>query len=255
MNKIAFITGASAGIGEATAKLLAENGYNLILAARRKEKLEQLKSEIEKNTDAKVYCLNFDIQKRKDIEKAIKNLPEKWQQINILINNAGLGLGFDPVFAAEIEDWETMMDTNVKGLMSITHSLLPHLMNTQDAHIVNIGSTASKQVKKGSSVYSATKFAVEAFTKGLRIDLLKYDIRVTQINPGIVETEFALVKSKGNKTEADSAYKDYTPLKPIDVAEAILFAIERPKHVNINDILLTSVVEADMNNMINKIVE
>jgi NADP-dependent 3-hydroxy acid dehydrogenase YdfG len=255
MNKIAFITGASAGIGKATAMLLAENNYNLIVAARRLDRLEELKAEIEAEFEVKVLPLQFDIQNRQQCLAAINSMPEEWKKINVLINNAGLGLTFEPSNLASFEDWETMLDTNIKGLISNTHILLPYLLNAEDAHIINIGSTAAKQVKKGSGVYSATKFAVDAFTKGLRIDLLEHNVKVSLVNPGIVETEFALVKAKGNRKEAKEAYAGYTPLQAIDIAETVLFVLNRPKHVTINDILITPLVEADMNNLIHRIIE
>jgi NADP-dependent 3-hydroxy acid dehydrogenase YdfG len=255
MNRIALITGASSGIGYATANLLAQNEYHLILVARRKDKLEKIQTELQNNFQTKVCILAEDIRNTVDLRSAIEKLPEEWKHIQVLINNAGLGLAFDSVDEAKLEDWETMLDTNVKSLISVTHILLPYLLKTEDAHIINIGSTAAKQVKKGSSVYSATKFAVEAFTKGLRIDLLDKGVKVTQINPGVVETEFALVKAKGNKELAEKSYSNFTPLYPDDVADAILFALSRPKHVNINDILLTTIVEADINTRIDKIIE
>ncbi len=255
MNKIALITGASAGIGRAIAYNLAQNNYNLILIARREQLLQEIKQDLESRYGISVLVKSIDIRDKNIVYQTAQNLEKEWQKINVLINNAGLGTSFEPVDEAQLDDWQVMIDTNFSALLYVTHSFLPYLLQSGEKHIVNIGSTAAKQVKKGSNVYSATKFALEGFTRGLRIDLLDKGVRVTQINPGIVETEFALVRAKGDKEKAKSAYSGFTPLYPEDVADAVWFALSRPAHVNLNDIQLTSLIESDINHRLNKIVE
>lgn len=255
MNKIALITGASSGIGKATAYLLAENGFHLILIARRENRLKEIKSDLETKFNVKILNLVVDIRDSAAVKNASENLPLEWQKINVLINNVGMGTELVPIDKASLSDWKLMVDTNINGLLYVTHYFLPFLLKLEDKHIVNIGSVASTQVKYGSNVYSATKHALEGFTKGLRIDLLDKGVRVTQINPGVVKTEFALVRAKGDAEKAKSDYSGFTALKPEDVADAILYAVTRPKHVNLNDINLTSLVEADINHRLNKIVD
>ncbi len=255
MKKVALITGASAGIGKAIAKELALHEYNLILLARRTERLKELKEEIEATTEAKVLPLTIDISDKEALLKVAENLSKDWQTLDVLVNNAGLGTTFQTVENADLEDWQIMINTNFAALVYVTHAFLPSLLRSADAHIVNIGSVAAKQVKRGSNVYSATKFALEGFTKGLRIDLLEKEVRVSQINPGIVETEFALVRAKGDEIEAKASYAGFTPLYPEDVADAVAFVLSRPKNVSINDIQLTSLIEADINHRLKKIVE
>jgi 3-hydroxy acid dehydrogenase / malonic semialdehyde reductase len=242
MNKTVFITGATSGIGKACAEKFAANNFNIIITGRRAEKLEAVKIALEKNNAIQVTTLCFDVQNKKDvfdnIEK-IKHLP-----IDILINNAGLALGKDPFDEAEMHDWETMMQTNVNGLLYITRALLPQLKITK-GHIVNIGSTAGKEVYENGNVYCASKFAVNALSQAMRIDLVKHSIKVTSINPGAVETEFSIVRFKGDEGKAKSAYLGYEPLVAKDVADTIFFACTLPAHVCINDLTMTCTQQAN----------
>lgn len=250
--KTGLITGATAGIGKATAKLLAKNHYDLILTGRRKERLEEIKTEIEKESKAKVLKLVFDIRNRDEVKNAIQSLSPEWKNIDVLINNAGLASGLDPVHEGELEDWEKMIDTNVKGLLYITRAVSPGMVQQKSGHIVNIGSIAGKEVYEKGNVYVATKHAVEALTRAMRIDLLQHGIRVTQIAPGAVDTEFSTVRFHGDKEKADSVYEGYTPLYAEDIAEAILFALTRPAHVNINDLLIMPTAQASVNHLVRK---
>lgn len=245
MSKITLITGATAGIGYATAIKLAENGQNLIITGRREERLKTLKEEIELKYGVKVYYLCFDIRKKEEVFEAIDNLPEEWKHIDVLINNAGLAVGLDHLQDGLVDDWERMIDTNVKGLLYITRKIAPYMVKSSKGHIINVGSIAGKEVYENGNVYCATKHAVDALSKAMRIDMLKHNIKVTQIAPGMVETEFSLVRFKGDKGKADNAYKGFTPLTGDDVAEIILFAISRPPHVNLNDIVITATAQAN----------
>lgn len=236
--KIALITGATAGIGLETANLLAQNGYNLILTGRRKERLETVKKQFELNPDCKVQILNFDIRKRTDVEKALTTLPEEWKAIDVLINNAGLAAGLGPVNSADVDDWENMIDTNVKGLLYMTRIVSPWMVERQSGHIVNISSIAGKEVYPNGSVYCGSKHAVAAITKAMRIELMPSGIKVSSIAPGAVKTEFSLVRFRGDEEKATQVYKGFTPLNPKDIAETILFVISRPAHVNIDDLLI-----------------
>ena len=252
MRKIALVTGATAGIGMATAEILAENGYNLIITGRRKELLENLKSELGVKYKSDVLALHFDIRDRKQTEKAIDNLPKSWENINILINNAGLAAGFAPIQDGDVDDWEQMIDTNVKGLLYITRKVAPLMIQRGSGHIINISSISAKELYENGNVYCATKHAVDAITKGMRIDLLKHNIKVTSIAPGAVETEFSLVRFKGDKERADKVYKGITPLNADDVAEAVWFAVSRPTHVNINDMLIMPTAQAAVSTFFRK---
>ena len=245
MRKIALVTGATAGIGKATAEILAENGYNLIITGRRKELLEQLKNELGIKYKSDVLALNFDIRDRKQTEDVIDNLPKKWLSIDILINNAGLAAGLAPIQEGSVDDWEQMIDTNIKGVLFITRKIVPAMVKKCSGHIVNISSIAAKELYEKGSVYCATKHAVDALTKGMRIDLVKHGIKVTSISPGAVETEFSLVRFKGDKARADKVYEGLMPLSADDVAEAVWFAVSRPAHVNINDMLIMPTTQAN----------
>jgi 3-hydroxy acid dehydrogenase / malonic semialdehyde reductase len=238
MHKTVLITGATSGIGEATAHLLAQNNFNLIITGRRNERLHNLKEKIENETDANVFTLNFDIINRKETEKAFEGLPKEWKEIDILINNAGLAAGLSRIDNGDTEDWERMIDTNIKGLLYITRLVSAKMIERAEGQIVNISSIAGKETYPMGNVYCATKHAVQALTKGMRIDFLKYGIKVSSVSPGAVDTEFSLVRFKGDEQRAKSVYDGFTPLYAQDIAETILFVVTRPKHVNIDDILV-----------------
>jgi NADP-dependent 3-hydroxy acid dehydrogenase YdfG len=244
MSKIILITGASAGFGKAIATKFAAGGWNLILTARRKEKLDELATTLETTYGIKTLCLAFDIQDKKAVFEHLQNLPTEWQAINILVNNAGLALGRDSFEQANLEDWETMIDTNVKGLLYATKAVLPNLIK-EKGHIINIGSTAAKEVYKDGNIYCATKHAVDAISKAQRIDLLPYQVKVTAIHPGAVETDFSLVRFKGDAEKAKAVYAGYTPLKPEDIADTIWFVANTPAHVCINDLVLTCLAQGN----------
>jgi len=238
MNRLALITGATSGIGKASALLLAKNGFNLILTGRREQRLESLKNEIELSTPAKVITLAFNIRVQEEVNRAIDSLPESWKSIDVLINNAGLAAGYDFFQDADINDWEDMIDTNIKGLLYISRKIVPGMVGRCSGHIVNLSSVAGKETYPMGSVYCASKHAVQSITKGMRLDLLKYGIKVSSISPGAVETEFSLVRFKGDSERAKAVYKGITPLNAEDIAETILFVLTRPPHVNIDDILV-----------------
>ncbi len=244
MRKIALVTGATAGIGKATAEILAENGYNLIITGRRKELLDSLKGELGVKYKCDVLALNFDIRNREETEEAVEKLPKSWQNIAVLVNNAGLAAGLSHIQDGSVDDWEQMIDTNVKGLLYITRKVAPLMIKNGGGHIVNITSIAAKEVYENGNVYCATKHAVDALTKGMRIDLLKHNIRVTSIAPGMVNTEFSLVRFKGDKARADKVYEGLVPLDADDVADAIWYAVSRPAHVNISDMLIMPAAQA-----------
>ncbi len=252
MRKIALVTGATAGIGMATAEILATNGYNLIITGRRKELLDRLKSELGVKFKSDVLVLNFDIRNREQTEMAIENLPKSWQNIDVLVNNAGLAAGLAPIDEGSVDDWDQMIDTNIKGLLYITRKVAPLMVKRSSGHIINISSIAAKEVYENGNVYCATKHAVDALTKGMRIDLLKHNIKVTSIAPGMVDTEFSLVRFKGDKGRADKVYEGLVPLRADDVAEAIWFALTRPAHVNINDMLIMPTAQANINTTVRK---
>jgi len=245
MKKIALITGATTGIGNATAHKLAENNYNLIITGRRKDLLDAVKKELGIKYKCDVLTLNFDVRDPKQVEETIDNLSESWKKIDVLVNNAGLAAGLNPVQSGDLEDWEQMVDTNVKGLLYITRKVSPLMIENGHGHIINLSSVAGKEVYENGNVYCATKHAVDALTKGMRIDLLKHNIKVTSIAPGAVETEFSLVRFKGDSEKAAKVYEGFTPLFAEDIAEAIFFAITRPAHVNINDMLIMPTAQAN----------
>jgi len=252
MRKIALVTGATAGIGTATAEILAKNGYNLIITGRRKELLDELKNEFGVKYKSDVLALCFDIRDRKQTEGAIDNLPKSWKNIDVLVNNAGLAAGFAPIHEGSTDDWDQMIDTNVKGLLYITRKIAPLMIKRGGGHIINISSIAAKETYENGNVYCATKHAVDALTKGMRIDLVKHNIKVTSISPGMVETEFSMVRFKGDKARADKVYEGLTPLNANDIAEAIWFAISRPAHVNINDMLIMPTAQASITTVVRK---
>jgi 3-hydroxy acid dehydrogenase/malonic semialdehyde reductase len=238
MNKIALITGATAGIGEATALLLARDNYHLILTGRRKDRLTALKENIAKISESEVLLLNFDIRSQKETNDAIKSLPTKWKEIDVLVNNAGLAAGLSAIQEGVVDDWERMIDTNIKGLLYISRAVSPLMIERGSGHIINISSIAGKETYPLGNVYCATKHAVQSLTKGMRIDMLKHGIKVSSISPGAVNTEFALVRFDGDQDKAQQVYNGFTPLLAQDIAETILFVLNRPKHVNIDDILI-----------------
>lgn len=242
--KIALITGATAGIGLETALLLAKNNFNLILTGRRKERLITLKKQLESNLDCKVQILNFDVRKRAEVEKALSSLKDEWKNVDVLINNAGLAAGLGPVNSADIDDWDNMIDTNIKGLLYITRIVSPWMVERKSGHIINLSSIAGKEAYPNGSVYCGTKHAVVAITKAMRIELMPAGIKVTSIAPGAVETEFSLVRFGGDAEKAALVYKGFTPLQARDLAETILFVVTRPAHVNIDDLLIMPVNQA-----------
>jgi len=253
MRKIALVTGATAGIGKATAEILAKNGYNIIITGRRKEQLDSLKNELGVKHKSDVHALTFDIRNRKQTEDAIDKLPKAWKSIDVLINNAGLSAGLAPIHEGLIDDWEQMIDTNIKGLLYITRKIAPIMIKNGSGHIVNISSIAAKELYEGGNVYCATKHAVDALNKGMRIDLVKHNIKVTSISPGFVETEFSIVRFKGDKERASKVYEGMIPLDADDVAEAIWFAVSRPAHVNINDMLIVPTAQANITTIVRNI--
>jgi NADP-dependent 3-hydroxy acid dehydrogenase YdfG len=252
MRKIALVTGATSGIGTATAEILAKNGYNLIITGRRSELLEGLKNELGVKYKSDVLALNFDIRDRGQTEEAIDHLPKSWRIIDVLVNNAGLAAGLAPIQEGSTDDWDQMIDTNVKGLLYITRKITPLMIKRGGGHIINISSIAAKEAYENGNVYCATKHAVDALTKGMRIDLVKHNIKVTSISPGMVETEFSMVRFKGDKARADKVYEGLTPLNADDVAEAIWFALSRPAHVNINDMLIMPTAQANSTTVVRK---
>lgn len=250
IQKTAFITGATSGIGMETARILAAHHYRLILTGRRKERLEALKQELIKS--GPIHTLNFDIRSKKEVDEALKNLPDGWRNIDVLINNAGLAAGYDPVSEADVTDWEDMIDTNVKGLLYVSQQVSKGMIEQKSGHIINISSIAGKEVYPMGSVYCASKFAVNAISRTMRIELLPHHIKVSTISPGAVETEFSLVRFRGNQERADQVYEGFTPLNAKDVAESIYFVLSRPAHVNIDDLLIMPAAQASARDFFRK---
>ncbi len=242
MSSIALITGATSGIGKATALALAEAGYRLIICGRRTELLDDLRKEL----SAKTQCttLVFDVRNRQAVEKAIDSLPDEWKQIDILINNAGNAHGFGSVAEGDVPDWDAMIDGNVKGLLYVSRAIIPQMVERQHGHIINLSSIAGKQTYANGTVYCASKAAVEAISGGMRHDLTQHGIRITNVAPGAVETEFALVRFKGDEERAAKVYEGYEPLRPGDIADAILYAIQAPPHVTIADITILAAAQS-----------
>lgn len=242
MNKTVFITGATSGIGKATAELFAKHGHALILCGRRQERLELLQQELGSIT--KVHLLNFDVRDKVAVEKAVATLPDEFREISILVNNAGNAHGLDTIQDGSIEDWDAMLDINVKGLLYVSKAILPKMIANKDGHIINIGSTAGKEVYPKGNVYCASKHAVDAINQGMRMDLNQVGIRVGAVNPGLVETEFSNVRFKGDEQRAATVYKGYQALKPEDIADIIHFVVTRPYHVNIADLVVMPTAQA-----------
>lgn len=244
MAKIALITGATAGIGEACAELFARENYNLVLTGRRLDRLEKLAERLNKKHNTEVAVCAFDVRDREQVISNFENLPAKWKKVDVLINNAGLSQGLDPIQNGNLDDWDIMIDTNVKGLLYVSKVVSNWMIENGKGHIVNIGSIAGKEVYPNGNVYCASKHAVDALNKGMRIDLLPYDIKVTAIHPGAVETEFSEVRFKGDKERAKKVYDGFDPLMAEDIAETIWFVVSRPKHVNINELLIMPTAQA-----------
>jgi NADP-dependent 3-hydroxy acid dehydrogenase YdfG len=243
-NKIVFITGASAGIGKACAEVFAREGANLILNARREDKLTGLADKLENDYGAKIINLIFDVRNYDQVKEKISSLPDEWKNVDILINNAGMARGLDKLQDGTVENWDEMIDTNLKGLLYVTKEILPVMTRREHGHIINIGSIAGHDVYPGGNVYCATKFAVNGLSKAMRMDLLEKNIKVSSVDPGMVETEFSMVRFSGDEERAKNVYKGLKPLSGEDIAETVLFCASRPAHVNINEIILTPLAQA-----------
>ncbi len=250
---IAFITGASSGFGKACAEKFAAHQYDLIICARRGDRLENLKADLESRYGVNVIALVFDVRDKMDVENQINTLSGTWKNIDVLINNAGLAAGRDLFQDGNIEDWETMIDTNLKGLMYVTKFLVGGMMDRKSGHIINISSLAGLEVYKMGNIYCASKHAVTALSKGLRMDLLPYGIKVTNISPGLAETEFSIVRFKGDEEKAKNIYAGYDALKPEDVADVVFFAASRPAHVNLEEITILPTAQSDANTVIKQL--
>ncbi|WP_127140226.1 SDR family NAD(P)-dependent oxidoreductase [Flagellimonas marinaquae] len=242
MATTALITGATSGIGKATAELFAKQGFNLILCGRREERLQELTNQLGRDTS--ILTLNFDVRNREDVFSAIDSLPKEFSEIDILVNNAGNAHGLDPIDKGSPDDWDAMLDINVKGLLYMSKAIIPKMVERKSGHIINIGSTAGKEVYPNGNVYCASKHAVDAINQGMRIDLNAYGIRVGAVNPGLVETEFSDVRFKGDSERASKVYQGFQPLKPEDIADIILFVVTRPYHVNIADLVVMPTAQA-----------
>jgi NADP-dependent 3-hydroxy acid dehydrogenase YdfG len=244
MTKIALITGATSGIGEATARRLAAAGFNLIITGRRDDRLRLLAEQLSTEHTIGVLPLCFDVRNPQQIEKHLGNLPAQWQAVDVLVNNAGLAVELNPVQNGILDDWERMIDTNLKGLLYVTKAIASYMIARQQGHIINIGSIAGREVYANGNVYCATKAAVDALTKGTRADLLPYGIRVSQVAPGAVETEFSIVRFKGDQQRAGNVYKGFVPLQAADIADVIAYMVNCPPHVNIADVLILPTAQA-----------
>lgn len=242
MKKTALITGATSGIGRATARILAQNNFRIIICGRREDRLTELQDEFSALTD--VQTLNFDVRKKKEVAKAIASLPADFQVIDVLINNAGNAHGLDSIENGDVDDWDAMIDINVKGLLYVSKEIIPGMVERKSGHIINIGSIAGKEVYANGNVYCASKHAVDAINQGMRMDLNQYGIRVGAINPGMVDTEFSEVRFKGDRERAANVYKGFSPLTAEDIADIINFVVTRPYHVNIADLLVLPTAQA-----------
>jgi 3-hydroxy acid dehydrogenase / malonic semialdehyde reductase len=243
--KIAFITGTTAGFGKAIALRLAKLGYSVIITGRRKERLEELAENIRNHYSVKVLPLCFDVRDKDACRMAVDSLSEEWRKIDLLVNNAGLAAGATPFNECDLDDWDKMVDTNVKGLLYISRFITPLMVAVQSGHIINLSSIAGIEVYPNGNVYCGTKHAVNAITKGMRLDLLKHNIKVSSVSPGAAETEFSMVRYHGDKVKADAVYRGLTPLNAEDIADAVEYIVTRPAHVNINDIFLTPARQAN----------
>jgi NADP-dependent 3-hydroxy acid dehydrogenase YdfG len=244
MKKTIMITGATAGFGKAIAKQFAGNGFNVIITGRRKERLDELKKELS-GAGTSVLALNFDVRNQQEVFTAIENLPEEWKNIDILVNNAGLAAGLGHIDAGDIDDWNRMIDTNVKGLLYVTRAVAPLMVKRDSGHIINIGSIAGIEAYENGNVYCASKAAVNSLSKSMRIDLLKHNIKVTHIAPGMAYTEFSMVRFKGDQDKAEAVYKGMDPLTAEDIADVIYYCATLPKHVCINELVITPTQQAN----------
>jgi len=242
--KTVFITGASAGIGKACAIAFADANADLLLAARRVERLNELEKELTGKYGIKVKSIKLDVRNRSEVKNTLSSLEDEWKNIDILINNAGLARGFNKIYEGKIDDWEEMIDTNIKGLLYVTRQVLPKMVEQQRGHIINIGSVAGHETYPFGNVYAATKFAVDALTKSIRMDVLDKNIKVSTVDPGLVETDFSVVRFSGDEEKASNVYKGIVPLTAEDVADAVLFCATRAEHVNINEVILTPLAQA-----------
>jgi len=252
MSKIVLITGASSGIGAACAEIFASNHYDLVLAARRKEKLEVFASHLKARFGVQVLNVELDVRDAEAVAAKLNALPDNWKKIDVLVNNAGLSQGLDPIHEGNLNDWDTMIDTNVKGLLYVTRLISPWMVLQQSGHIVNIGSIAGKETYANGNVYCASKHAVDSLNKAMRIDLLRHGIKVSGIHPGAVETEFSEVRFKGDKERAKAVYQGFEPLLAADIADAVWYAVSRPAHVNVNDLVIMPTAQANTSHLLRK---
>lgn len=244
MRKVVLVTGATSGIGKAIAEQLAKLGYNIIITGRRQQQLDELQAALQAQYGVDVCPLCFDVRNYEEVSKNLGELPEGWADIDVLVNNAGLAVGLNPIHTGVVDDWDRMIDTNVKGLLYVTRTVVPRMVERKSGHIINIASIAGKEVYPNGNVYCATKHAVDALSKGMRLDLIDYGIKVTQVCPGAVETEFSVVRFKGDKDRADKVYEGFTPLCAEDVADAVCYAVQAPDHVDIQDLLIMPKAQA-----------
>ncbi|UTW67414.1 SDR family NAD(P)-dependent oxidoreductase [bacterium SCSIO 12643] len=252
MGKTALITGATSGIGKACATILAKNNYDLIITGRRNERLQELKLQLEKECQTQITTLCFDVRNREETINSLSSLNNNQKKVNLLINNAGLAVGINPIDQGDFEDWDRMIDTNVTGLLNVSKTVIPWLKESENPHIINIGSIAGKEVYPNGNVYCASKHAVDAISKAMRLDLVRHNIKVTNIAPGLVETEFSNVRFYGDKEKADQVYVGMDPLTPEDIADTIWFCASRPVHVNIADVLILPAAQANSVTVIRK---
>jgi 3-hydroxy acid dehydrogenase / malonic semialdehyde reductase len=252
MAKIALITGATAGIGEATAELFAREGYDLVLTGRRKERLDHVANRLNKKYNVDVATSSFDVRDHQEVINTLNDLPERWKKVNVLVNNAGLSVGLDPIDKGDYDDWDRMIDTNVKGLLYVSKIVANWMIEHGHGHIINIGSIAGKEVYANGNVYCASKHAVDALSKAMRIDLLPHGIKVTAVHPGAVETEFSIVRFKGDEKRAKKVYEGFDALSAEDIAETIWFAVSRPAHVNINELIVMPTAQANAGTIFRK---
>lgn len=249
MKKIALITGATSGIGKATAERLAKEGYDIIITGRRQNRLDELQTQLQTQYGVDVWALCFDIRHYSEVSENLGALPERWKNVDVLVNNAGLAAGLSPIQSGNIEDWEQMIDTNIKGLLYVTRTIAPLMVERKKGHIINIGSIAGKEVYPNGNVYCATKHAVDALSKAMRLDMVNYGVKVTQVCPGAVETEFSLVRFKGDKDKAEGVYKGFASLIAEDIADAICYAVTAPDHVDVQDVLVMPKAQASATNI------